>query len=160
MGIGKTHKGKQVEFIVGRPADTSENEAQRRIESIKSLYRNQCDEHGVEYWKPISLTYARKIACGQQNPLTFNVSYMGKRDQYYASEDFQMFRELQRVGVNIVPDDPSTAEVTTLREALELFKNYLEETSPKTESGLFIPNRRKLRDQSQWLIKTHDIIPP
>ncbi|WP_144999279.1 hypothetical protein [Polystyrenella longa] len=194
-----------MEFIVGRPADTSENEAKRRIDSIKSLYRNQCDEQGVDYWKPISLTYARKIARGEQNPLIYNVSHMGKRDQYHASEDFFIFRQLQRVGVNlvaddpfalqrgeavvkqlfqeqidkavaqairdvrskypeldeppVVPDDPSTAELTTFHEALRQFRQYLLETSPKTEAGQLIDNRRKRRDQARWLIETHDDIP-
>ena len=51
-------------FQVGNVKDTTQAEAQRRLDYIRDLYDRQCTELGIDYWAGWTLRCAMRLAAG------------------------------------------------------------------------------------------------
>jgi hypothetical protein len=102
--VGRSGDGKPQRFYVGNKRDTTEAEAQRRLDYVRDLYDRQCAEHGTDYWAEWTLLWAQRLASGP--PIKVYASTTAKANTGQAAEEVGVVRKLQSWGVPIEITDP------------------------------------------------------
>jgi hypothetical protein len=69
--VGRDRNRKPTRFTVGNRRDTSEGEAQRRLDAVRDLFDQQCKKLGLSYWHGDVLETARQLAAGQPGTVRF-----------------------------------------------------------------------------------------
>ncbi len=96
--------GKPQRFQVGNARDTTEAEAQRRLDYIRDLFDRQCAELAIDFWANWTLPWAMRLASGP--PLKVYATNQAKANVGQAAEDVSLIHRLQSWGVPIQVADP------------------------------------------------------
>lgn len=116
--VGQDARGRRVRFQVGTRGQSSEHDAQKRLEAIRDFYQRQCQEHGIDFWGEGSLHFAKRMS--QSIPVIFDQSSYAKRMDGFSSEELIQARKLQSWGLPIVITDNLYAKGTTeIREHID-----------------------------------------
>ncbi|WP_146512018.1 hypothetical protein [Thalassoglobus neptunius] len=94
-------------FTVGNTQSVSFGEMERRRDALKTLFANQCEELGIDFWANWILPFAKQIERGER--VTYKVRSPSKVDdacgQGFALEDATVLSRLRRLGVEVEADD-------------------------------------------------------
>lgn len=102
--VGRSCTGKPQRFQVGNMRDTTEAEAQRRLDYIRDLYDRQCSELGLDRWAPWTESWARRLAAGP--PIRVYASDHARKNAGQAAEELSIVLKLQAWGVPVEIADP------------------------------------------------------
>jgi hypothetical protein len=97
--VGQLKDGRLRRFQVGNVKDTTQAEAQRRLDYIRDLYDRQCAELGIDYWMGWTLHWAMRLAAGP--PIKVYPSEHAQANSGQAAEEVNFVRMLQSWGVPI-----------------------------------------------------------
>jgi hypothetical protein len=115
--VGRSDLDKPQRFTVGNKRDTTEAEAQRRLDHIRDLYDRQCAEYGIDYWTPWALPFAFRLAkgppirmdasdanCRRPEGQPLDPAFVPKPPQ--TGEDVSTFFKLKSWGIPVEIADP------------------------------------------------------
>jgi len=97
--VGQLRDGRVRRFQVGNVKDTTQAEAQRRLDYIRDLYDRQCTELGIDYWADWTLPWAIRLAAGP--PIKVYPSEDAQTNSGQAAEEVSIVRRLQSWGIPI-----------------------------------------------------------
>ncbi len=100
--VGRLQDGKPCRFEVG-DRDTTEVQAQRRLDDICDLYDRQCCELGIDFWAVWVLPWARRLASG---PIRVYASEYAKVNNGQAAEEVSVIGKLRSWDVPVEIVDP------------------------------------------------------
>ncbi len=116
--VGRDHEGKRVRFQVGNKRDTTETEAQKRLDAIRDLYDRQCAELNRDFWAGWVHCWAWKLAQGV--PAVVQASSAATQIPGQAAEELHLVRRLQSWGTPIViVDDLPELGYVHIRDRIE-----------------------------------------
>ena len=101
--VGRLRDGVPQRFYVGNKRDTTESEAQRRLDYIRDFYDRQCAEHGIDFWAGWAIPWALRLASG---PIKVYSSDTAKGNAGQAAEEVSVVQRLQSWGVPVQIADP------------------------------------------------------
>ena len=101
--VGRLRDGVPQRFYVGNKRDTTESEAQRRLDYIRDFYDRQCAEHGIDFWAGWAIPSALRLASG---PIKVYSSDTAKGNAGQAAEEVSVVQRLQSWGVPVQIADP------------------------------------------------------
>lgn len=118
--VGRSPDGKPQRFQVGNKRDTTEAEAQRRLDYIRDFYDRQCAELGKDCWAPWALPWAIRLATG--TPICVSGSEDTRSNPGEAAEQVSIVERLQSWGVPIRIIDPAmeASAYSFLRKRVEV----------------------------------------
>ena len=155
-----------VKFTLGNARNTSQGEAQRRLDAIRDLWDRQCNHPQVEidYWRPEVLPYALALARGQTLH-TLAISDHAKEHPGQAAEELEVLEMLRSLGLQVVADDDKALATGTvqlkrwmdqaIKEKVEEVRQEFFAVTPQLEQRIAI----NAPDSDSWETKTlHEAI--
>lgn len=107
-------------FTVGNVHRHPQGLMRRRLDRLRDLFDQQCQQHGIDFWAGWILPFAYKIAKGES--VVFPVSEYATNNPGQASEEALVLDRLQQLGVEVVADDEAT-----IRQGEQQLKSWIDE---------------------------------